>query len=269
MSEKWDYTVLIPARLRSSRYPEKLTKDIVGVPMIRRVWLEAVRVFSTAYVVGDDLKIEQAAAGYDEKRTPKFLLTDFIEVEDSCWCGIQRCTYCLQRHWGSTMGPHDRTRTFSDLKGVIVWQGDELVPWEIVKEFAEECIARKWQIANLLRQPEDDDITSHHQVKADCNGSEGHVTINYFHRNPDPYSATQVGVYWLDPKFMDNIFQTSLPGKLVRATQAELNEAISLGYTVHGYFPENHYLRAKLDTEKDHMKLERLFEKWPAFPRKV
>lgn len=66
MSTPPEFTVLIPARLRSTRLPNKPLADIHGIPMIVRVAQRAQKSSATRVVVaGDDPLIINACAAFD------------------------------------------------------------------------------------------------------------------------------------------------------------------------------------------------------------
>ena len=56
------FVVIIPARYASSRLPGKPLKDIAGMPMIQRVWQQAVKSRASRVVIAtDDSRIQSAA----------------------------------------------------------------------------------------------------------------------------------------------------------------------------------------------------------------
>ena len=60
-----DYTVIVPARMASSRLPDKPLADIAGVPMVVRVAQRAARSGATRVVVAaDDARVLQACAAH-------------------------------------------------------------------------------------------------------------------------------------------------------------------------------------------------------------
>ncbi|MBN8507633.1 MAG: 3-deoxy-manno-octulosonate cytidylyltransferase [Burkholderiales bacterium] len=66
-----DFTVLIPARLASTRLPDKPLADIAGLPMIVRVARRAARSAATRVVVAaDDARILQACAAHGVQAVP-------------------------------------------------------------------------------------------------------------------------------------------------------------------------------------------------------
>lgn len=66
MSTAPGFTVLIPARLRSSRLPNKPLADIHGIPMVVRVAQQAQKCSATSVVVAcDDRLIIEACAAFD------------------------------------------------------------------------------------------------------------------------------------------------------------------------------------------------------------
>lgn len=59
------FIVIIPARYASTRLPAKPLRDIAGLPMIQRVWQQALKSNALRVVIAtDDSRIEQAALGF-------------------------------------------------------------------------------------------------------------------------------------------------------------------------------------------------------------
>lgn len=59
------FSVVIPARFASSRFPGKPLEDIAGLPMIQRVWLQAQKSAAKEVVIAtDDQRIYQVCQGF-------------------------------------------------------------------------------------------------------------------------------------------------------------------------------------------------------------
>ena len=269
-----DLVILIPARLGSTRLKEKLIADVGGKSMIRRVWEQATDVGIKTVIVTDSNKIAEASRRQNENY---HFQPEYIRVDDDVWCGCARCAKGLMDHWGVNIGPKNGD-LFKDLKGVIIWQGDELVHAQVVADFVKECVKHKWSAANLLFPPSDQEIEDRDQVKALCsplNSTKNHQTVGYFHRlnKRTSYTFTQIGIYYFTPTTLINHFL--LPAStLPLATAAELNQIIAHhNGVVWGWVPDpitylGRPLRGKLDTSEDLQSLRRVIESCPQFPFK-
>lgn len=59
-----NFLAIIPARYASTRFPAKPLADIMGKPMIQRVWERSREVFDQCWVATDDCRIEQAVQAF-------------------------------------------------------------------------------------------------------------------------------------------------------------------------------------------------------------
>lgn len=112
------FHIVIPARLRSSRLPEKALADVAGKPLVVRVW-EAARQAGAAsvWVATDEERIAQAVAAVGGQA----LLTDPGHAS-----GTDRLAEVVER-----LG-------WPDEAIVVNWQGDEpLLPVALVQVVAE------------------------------------------------------------------------------------------------------------------------------------
>lgn len=78
-----NFAVMIPARYRSSRFPGKPLIEICGIPMIIRVWQQAVKAvgIDKVFIVTDDERIGNLVEGYGGK---------YIMTSQDCLTGTDR-----------------------------------------------------------------------------------------------------------------------------------------------------------------------------------
>ena len=161
------YTVVIPARYGSSRLPGKPLLEILGKPMVQRVWEQA-RLSSAERVViaTDDARIFSAAQAF----------------------GAQVCM-TAQEHLSGT----DRLQQVVSELGlpahhiVVNVQGDEpLIPPQVIDQVAENLELHPLAGMSTLCEKIDNlaDLTSPNIVKVVSNA---HGMALYFSRAPIPY----------------------------------------------------------------------------------
>lgn len=161
------YTVVIPARYGSTRLPGKPLRDILGKPMVQRVWEQAQLSGAARVVIAtDDARIVEAAQSF----------------------GAQVCMTRAEHPSGT-----DRLQQVVEELGlpddhiVVNVQGDEpLIPPQVIDQVAAN-LAQHTQagIATLCEQISDiEELTSPNVVKvvSDVNGM-----ALYFSRSPVPY----------------------------------------------------------------------------------
>lgn len=76
-----DPVVLIPARLASSRFPEKMLADVGGEPLIKRVYNECVKTGYKTIVLTDSNKIADVVPS--------------VMTPESCQNGTERCNWYI------------------------------------------------------------------------------------------------------------------------------------------------------------------------------
>lgn len=85
-----EYVVIIPARLASTRLPEKPLIEIKGVSVLRRTYLQCAKAVPEAliYVATDDVKIKQ----HCEQHGMQVMMTS-----DTCLTGTDRVAECAEQ----------------------------------------------------------------------------------------------------------------------------------------------------------------------------
>ena len=161
-----DFTVIIPARYASERLPGKCLLDIVGKPMIRRVYEQATQSSAREVIVAtDDQRIFEVVRRFGG---------DVCMTAETHSSGTER----LQEVAAS--------RRLGDDHVVVNVQGDEpLIPPEAIDQVARELLANQVSIASLAEAIVDErDFRDPNVVKVVV-GEDGGAL--YFSRAPIPW----------------------------------------------------------------------------------
>lgn len=162
-----DFSVVIPARFASSRLPGKPLKDIAGISMIQRVYMQAQKSKATRVIVAtDDQRVVDEIEGFGGEVC--MTSTDHQSGTDR----LQE----VAKHYG-----------LSDDHIVVNVQGDEpLIPPEVIDQVADNLKAHPEAGVSTLSEPieTDEDFANPNIVKvvSDCNGM-----ALYFSRAPIPW----------------------------------------------------------------------------------
>lgn len=97
------FLALIPARYASTRFPGKPLADIMGKPMIQRVYERVNQAFDDCYVATDDARIEACVLGFGGR---------VVMTSDKHRSGTDRCREAMEKVGG-------------DFDVVVNIQGDE------------------------------------------------------------------------------------------------------------------------------------------------
>lgn len=177
-----DFTVIIPARYASERLPRKCLLDIVGKPMIQRVYEQAIQSSARNVIVAtDDQRIFDVVQSFGG---------DVCMTADTHNSGTDR----LQEVAAS--------RRFDDEHVVVNVQGDEpLIPPQAIDQVARELIESRSRIASLAEPIVDEsDFRDPNVVKVVIGGDGGAL---YFSRAPIPW-----------PRDESTLEQASLPTQM-------------------------------------------------------
>jgi 3-deoxy-manno-octulosonate cytidylyltransferase (CMP-KDO synthetase) len=165
------FKVIIPARYASTRLPGKPLLDIVGKPMIQRVYEQACKSDAQEVVIAtDDERIEKVAVGFGAK---------VIMTRTDHPSGTDRLQEVAEK------------LALQDQDVVVNVQGDEpLIPPEVINQVAENLSqAKEAGIATLCELITDiEDVFNPNAVKVvfDSKGM-----ANYFSRAPIPWNRDQ------------------------------------------------------------------------------
>jgi len=157
---------VIPARLKSTRFPKKILADLAGKPLIQRVWeaAAAVPLFDSVTCAIDDP--ETAAVIESFGGTYQMTSVD-------CPTGTMRL--CELAHAGKI-----------DADIVVCWQGDEpFIHTAMIEDLLQTSHtdgADVWTLKKRLRSPQD--VASSHVVKV-VTDAKGFAL--YFSRSPIPF----------------------------------------------------------------------------------
>lgn len=157
---------VIPARLRSTRFPGKMLAYLAGKPLLQRVWESALSVplFDEVCIAVDAKETQQLVEGFGGR---------CIMTSDQCPSGTDRLAEVLQSHL---------------LKADIWvnWQGDEpFICAEMIRDLLQGCDVQKtdvWTLKKRIRS--DSEYLNPHIAKVVCD-HEGYAL--YFSRSPIPF----------------------------------------------------------------------------------
>jgi 3-deoxy-manno-octulosonate cytidylyltransferase (CMP-KDO synthetase) len=239
--------VLIPARYGSTRFPGKALADILGKPLIQRVYEQArlVRGLHDIYVATDDTRIRDCVEGFGGQA----VMTKSDHPSGSDRLAEAAQILGLDRH---------------DV--VINIQGDQpvfppLVIGRLAAVLEQDCTAvmatpaRRLFDLELARNPNLVKVVFNHQGRA-----------LYFSRSPlpywrdgeRPYFYKHIGIYAYRVEFLLE-FVTLPPGRWEEAEKLEQLRALEYGYFIHVVeTPED---TLEVDTPED---LERVGEYFQA-----
>ena len=166
------FVVIIPARYASSRLPGKPLKDIAGMPMIQRVWQQAVKSGASRVVVAtDDLRIQSVA----EQFGAEVCMTreDHVSGTDR----LQEVASALQ---------------LDDSQLVVNVQGDEpMIPPVVINQVVNNLADNSAAGVATLCEPiySADDFHNPNVVKVVTNAA---GLASYFSRAPIPWPRSDV-----------------------------------------------------------------------------
>jgi len=165
------FIVIIPARYASTRLPGKPLRDIKGLPMLQRVWLQACKSSASRVVIAtDDTRIQQVAEGF----------------------GAEVCMTRSDHPSGTDRLQEVATTLKLEPQQILVnVQGDEpLIPPAVIDQVANNLAIQTHAGVSTLCEPIDniDDFLNPNAVKvvADNNGM-----ARYFSRAPIPWPRQQ------------------------------------------------------------------------------
>jgi 3-deoxy-manno-octulosonate cytidylyltransferase (CMP-KDO synthetase) len=179
-----NYTIIIPARLNSTRLPQKPMADIHGAPMVIRTAQQAAKTGARVIIATDAAEILAVAKQYDFEAC----LTD-----ENLSSGTERVAQAAQR-----LG-------LLDDEIVINLQGDEpLMPHMIVSEIAQHLAQSNDGFATAAHALQDvQEIISPNSVKVVLNQSSHAI---YFSRAPIPWQRDD----WMQTPIQDLANQPKL-----------------------------------------------------------
>ncbi len=162
-----DYIVAIPARFASTRFPGKPLVLVGGVPMIKRVCMQALKSDASKVVACiDDEKVSEVLSGMDK--------VEVCMTSSDCKCGTDRLAQMIEK-------------MNIDLDTTVVnVQGDEpLINPEHIRQVAELLSSSKADMATLCFKIDNvEDVFDPNCVKVVFDKNKNAL---YFSRAPIPY----------------------------------------------------------------------------------
>ncbi len=218
---------IIPARYASSRFPGKPLIDVLGKPMIQRVYEQALKALPVVFVATDDSRIEEAVCGFGGK---------VIQTASDHLSGTDRIAEAVRKITNMTDETYDV---------VVNIQGDEpfIQPEQLnllVSCFAENADT---QIATLVRKVTDnEDIFNENYPKVVLNARNEAM---YFSRSPIPFLRNKdrntwatahtyykhLGIYAYRSDVLEAITRLA-PSSLELAESLEQNRWLENGYKI-------------------------------------
>jgi len=227
---------IIPARMASSRYPDKPMVLIHGIPMVIRVFQEASKVLKNLVIASGDEEIEHAAHQFG---------AGFIRTGEDHRSGTSRCIEAMQSHSAQT------GRNFTSILNI---QGDEpMVTTQAISTLANDIIRPEIQISTLIRA-ETDQTAFHNPNRVKVTLSADGYALYFsrspipFYRNPGTDWLSHVGMYAFKSEILKKIGQLK-PGRLEMAESLEQLGWLENGYRIHCC--ETEYNGFGVDTPED------------------
>ena len=162
---------VIPARLRSTRFPEKMLASLCGKPLIERTWEAALLVphFDRVVLAVDDERVARVVEGFQG---------EYFMTSVSCPSGTDRLVELV------TKGQID-----GDI--FVNWQGDEpFITKTIVEDLLMTCASPFVDIWTLKSRMREEDAHNPHICKVVCSAQNRAL---YFSRYPIPYMRDEGG----------------------------------------------------------------------------
>ena len=168
------YTIIIPARLKSTRLPNKMLRDLAGKPLIEWTWQAAMKSNAKHIIVATD---NEAIYHHLEA-----LGAEVIMTADSHESGTDR------------LSEVSRKLQFSDDEVIVNWQGDEpFLPIKLI-DLAATALKENPSVAmSTLATPihQWEDVHNPNAVKIVLNEADEAL---YFSRAPIPYQRDSMPV---------------------------------------------------------------------------
>ena len=234
---------IIPARYASTRFPGKPLALVNGIPMIERVYHQALLAFENVYVATDDERISDAVTSFGGKT---------VMTSPSHPSGTDRIREALDKI------EKQEQKTYDVVFNV---QGDEpYIQAEALNQLKQCFTDPSTHIATLakpIHTPEDIINPNHVKVVRDISGK-----ALYFSRSPIPYLRNipqeqwsekykflkHLGIYAYRSEVLRNITQLQ-PSSLELAESLEQNRWLENGYVIRVEITE--YESVSIDTPED------------------
>jgi 3-deoxy-manno-octulosonate cytidylyltransferase (CMP-KDO synthetase) len=157
---------VIPARLKSSRFPKKILKNLGGRPLLQNVWEAAkkVDIFDTVTFAIDSDETKKLLDSFDAK---------YVMTSVDCQSGTDRLVDVMKQD-------------LFDADIWVNWQADEpFVTYDMIKTLLSSCDSDNsdvWTLKKRIRKTED--ICCPNMAKVVCDQNNNAI---YFSRSPIPF----------------------------------------------------------------------------------
>jgi 3-deoxy-manno-octulosonate cytidylyltransferase (CMP-KDO synthetase) len=164
--KKLKFICIIPARLQSTRFPQKILKNLAGKPLLQWVWESAhkTNIFANISFAIDAQKTAKLISSFGGK---------YIMTSPTCQCGTQRLVELVKEK-----------KIDGDI--FVNWQADEpFITRETITHLLQSCKkdnADMWTLKKKMLSTQE--ILSPHNVKVVCDKN-NHAL--YFSRHPIPF----------------------------------------------------------------------------------
>jgi len=238
-----NFVAIIPARYGSTRFPGKPLININGKTMVHNVYLQASKVFETAYIATDDTRIFNEVISFGGKA---------IMTMKKHKSGTDRCAEAIEKI---------EVLENKEFDIIINIQGDEpFIKTEQLNEIKKCFKYKKTQIATLVKPINNkDDIFNPNKPKVVV--SNNHEAI-YFSRSPIPYLRGQkdnkwvskhlyykhIGLYGYRKDVLKTITKLA-PSSLEKAESLEQLRWLENGYKIKVGYTEHESI--SIDTPRD------------------
>ncbi len=222
-----DYIIVIPARLQSSRLPEKMLRNLGGQPLIERTWRSAQRSAAKKVIIATD-----SQAIYDHMAA---LGAEVVMTSNLHESGTDRLSEVSQK------------LQFAEEQVIVNWQGDEpFLSAEFIELAAETLIKNPSAAMSTLATPLYDwaEIHDPNAVKVVLNEADEAL---YFSRAPIPYQRSNmsltgiiegetpylrhIGLYAYRASFL-NQYPHLVPSELEALEKLEQLRALANNFTI-------------------------------------
>lgn len=256
MQNKLDgFTVIIPARMSSTRLPQKMILDIVGLPLIVRVAQQAALSQAKRVVVATDHEDIYAVC--------KAHNVDVLMTSPEHHTGTDRISEVVKK-----LGlAHDEI--------IINVQGDEpLIDPELIDQLAEFTYAKETAIATIAHSIiSPDEIFNPNVVKVVLNHDDlalyfsrapipyfrdGYTNTNNFQMPKQLHILRHIGIYAYQVSFLD-IYHQLPPCPLEQVEALEQLRALYNGYKI-AVMTTSHAPAAGIDTLEDLVRIRQIIE---------
>ena len=218
---------IIPARYASSRFPGKPLADVLGKPMIQRVYEQAMKALPLVFVATDDKRIEDTVKGFNGK---------VIQTSPDHQSGTDRIAEAVRKITNMTDETYDV---------VVNIQGDEPFIQPDQLKLLVSCFSNETdtQIATLVRKVTDnEDVFNENYPKVAINYRNEAL---YFSRSPIPFLRNKeqnnwaaehiyykhLGIYAYRSDILEAITRLK-PSTLELAESLEQNRWLENGYKI-------------------------------------